>query len=33
VADLLYHTMVLLQSEQVPLDAIWAELRRRHLPT
>ncbi len=29
-ADLLYHTLVLLQQQQVPLQAIWAELRRRH---
>ena len=29
-ADLLYHTLVLLQQQGVPLSAIWAELRRRH---
>jgi phosphoribosyl-ATP pyrophosphohydrolase/phosphoribosyl-AMP cyclohydrolase len=30
VADLLYHTLVLLQKQELPLDAIWSELRRRH---
>jgi phosphoribosyl-ATP pyrophosphohydrolase/phosphoribosyl-AMP cyclohydrolase len=30
VADLLYHTLVMLQHQNLPLDAIWSELRRRH---
>jgi phosphoribosyl-AMP cyclohydrolase / phosphoribosyl-ATP pyrophosphohydrolase len=30
VADLLYHTLVMLQHQNLPLDAIWGELRRRH---
>jgi phosphoribosyl-ATP pyrophosphohydrolase/phosphoribosyl-AMP cyclohydrolase len=30
VADLLYHTLVLLQSQGLPAEAIWRELRRRH---
>jgi phosphoribosyl-ATP pyrophosphohydrolase/phosphoribosyl-AMP cyclohydrolase len=30
VADLLYHSMVLLEQQGVPLDAVWGELRRRH---
>ena len=30
VADLLYHTLVMLQHQKLPLDAIWGELRRRH---
>jgi phosphoribosyl-AMP cyclohydrolase / phosphoribosyl-ATP pyrophosphohydrolase len=29
-ADLLYHTLVLLQQQGVGLDAVWQELRRRH---
>lgn len=29
VADLLYHTLVLLEQQQVPLESIWAELQRR----
>jgi phosphoribosyl-ATP pyrophosphohydrolase/phosphoribosyl-AMP cyclohydrolase len=29
VADLLYHTLVLLEHQQIPLEAIWAELIRR----
>jgi phosphoribosyl-AMP cyclohydrolase / phosphoribosyl-ATP pyrophosphohydrolase len=32
-ADLLYHTLVLLQQQHVPLTAIWQELRRRHAGT
>ncbi len=30
VADLLYHTLVLLQQQGMTLEDIWAELRRRH---
>jgi phosphoribosyl-ATP pyrophosphohydrolase/phosphoribosyl-AMP cyclohydrolase len=30
VADLLYHSLVLLEQQGLPLDAVWAELRRRH---
>lgn len=30
MADLLYHSLVLLAQQSVPLDAIWRELRRRH---
>ena len=30
VADLLYHSLVLLVQQGVSLDAIWGELRRRH---
>jgi phosphoribosyl-ATP pyrophosphohydrolase/phosphoribosyl-AMP cyclohydrolase len=30
LADLLYHSLVLLAQQGVPLEAIWAELRRRH---
>lgn len=30
VSDLLYHCLVLLEQQQVPLDAVWRELRRRH---
>ncbi len=29
VADLLYHTLVLLEQQQVALESIWAELQRR----
>jgi phosphoribosyl-ATP pyrophosphohydrolase/phosphoribosyl-AMP cyclohydrolase len=29
VADLLYHTLVLLENQRIPLEAIWAELLRR----
>jgi phosphoribosyl-ATP pyrophosphohydrolase/phosphoribosyl-AMP cyclohydrolase len=29
VADLLYHTLVLLEHQHIPLEAIWAELLRR----
>jgi phosphoribosyl-AMP cyclohydrolase / phosphoribosyl-ATP pyrophosphohydrolase len=29
-ADLLYHLLVLLQQQGLPLEAIWGELRRRH---
>ncbi|HEU5087505.1 MAG TPA: bifunctional phosphoribosyl-AMP cyclohydrolase/phosphoribosyl-ATP diphosphatase HisIE [Roseiflexaceae bacterium] len=32
VSDLLFHTLVLLQAQGLSLDAIWAELRRRHAP-
>jgi phosphoribosyl-ATP pyrophosphohydrolase/phosphoribosyl-AMP cyclohydrolase len=30
MADLLFHSMLLLARQGVPLEAIWAELRRRH---
>lgn len=30
VADLLYHTLVLLQHQEVSVEAVWAELQRRH---
>jgi phosphoribosyl-ATP pyrophosphohydrolase/phosphoribosyl-AMP cyclohydrolase len=30
LADLLFHSMLLLARQGVPLEAIWAELRRRH---
>ncbi|HNP70156.1 MAG TPA: bifunctional phosphoribosyl-AMP cyclohydrolase/phosphoribosyl-ATP diphosphatase HisIE [Kouleothrix sp.] len=30
MADLLYHSLVLLVQQNLPLDAIWRELRRRH---
>jgi phosphoribosyl-ATP pyrophosphohydrolase/phosphoribosyl-AMP cyclohydrolase len=30
LADLLFHSMLLLAQQGVPLEAIWAELRRRH---
>ncbi|HRC76177.1 MAG TPA: bifunctional phosphoribosyl-AMP cyclohydrolase/phosphoribosyl-ATP diphosphatase HisIE [Kouleothrix sp.] len=30
MADLLYHSLVLLAQQNLPLDAIWRELRRRH---
>jgi len=30
MADLLYHSIVLLQQQELPLEAIWQELRRRH---
>lgn len=30
LADLLYHSLVLLAQQGVPLDAVWAELLRRH---
>lgn len=30
MADLLYHSLVLLAQQNVPLEAIWRELRRRH---
>jgi phosphoribosyl-ATP pyrophosphohydrolase/phosphoribosyl-AMP cyclohydrolase len=30
VADLLFHSLLLLAKQGVPLEAIWAELRRRH---
>jgi phosphoribosyl-ATP pyrophosphohydrolase/phosphoribosyl-AMP cyclohydrolase len=30
LADLLFHSMVLLAKQGVPIEAIWAELRRRH---
>ena len=30
VADLFYHTLVLLSSQDIHLDAVEAELRRRH---
>jgi phosphoribosyl-AMP cyclohydrolase / phosphoribosyl-ATP pyrophosphohydrolase len=29
LADLLYHSLLLLQEQQVPLESIWAELQRR----
>lgn len=29
LADLLYHSLLLLQNQQVPLEAIWTELQRR----
>jgi phosphoribosyl-ATP pyrophosphohydrolase/phosphoribosyl-AMP cyclohydrolase len=29
VADLIYHTLVLLGHQQIPLEAVWAELLRR----
>jgi phosphoribosyl-ATP pyrophosphohydrolase/phosphoribosyl-AMP cyclohydrolase len=29
VADLFYHTLVLLENQRIPLEAIWAELLRR----
>jgi len=32
MADLLFHSMLLLAKQGVPLEAIWAELRRRHIP-
>ena len=30
LADLLYHSLVLLEQQELPLDAVLAELRRRH---
>jgi phosphoribosyl-ATP pyrophosphohydrolase len=33
VADLFYHTLVLLASRDIALEAVHAELRRRHRPT
>jgi phosphoribosyl-ATP pyrophosphohydrolase len=30
MADLMYHALVLLQQQELPLEAIWQELRRRH---
>lgn len=30
MADLLYHSIVLLAQQGMPLEAIWSELRRRH---
>jgi phosphoribosyl-AMP cyclohydrolase / phosphoribosyl-ATP pyrophosphohydrolase len=30
MADLLYHSIVLLANQNMPLEAIWSELRRRH---
>ena len=30
LADLLFHSMLLLAQQGVPIEAIWAELRRRH---
>jgi len=30
LADLLFHSMLLLAQQGVPVEAIWAELRRRH---
>lgn len=30
LADLLYHSLVLLAQQGLPLEAIWSELRRRH---
>jgi phosphoribosyl-ATP pyrophosphohydrolase/phosphoribosyl-AMP cyclohydrolase len=30
ISDLLYHSLVLLQQQGVPLEAVWRELRRRH---
>jgi phosphoribosyl-ATP pyrophosphohydrolase/phosphoribosyl-AMP cyclohydrolase len=30
MADLLYHALVLLQQQGVPLESIWRELQRRH---
>ncbi len=30
LSDLLYHSLVLLEQQGVPLEAIWRELRRRH---
>ncbi len=30
LADLLYHSLVLLVQQGVPLEAVWRELRRRH---
>jgi phosphoribosyl-AMP cyclohydrolase / phosphoribosyl-ATP pyrophosphohydrolase len=32
LSDLLYHSLVLLQQQGLPLEAIWHELRRRHGP-
>ena len=32
IADLFYHTLVLLASRDIELDAVKAELRRRHSP-
>ena len=32
VADLFYHTLVLLASRDIELEAVKAELRRRHSP-
>jgi phosphoribosyl-ATP pyrophosphohydrolase len=31
IADLVYHTLVLLAAHQIPLTAVEDELRRRHL--
>lgn len=30
MADLLYHSLVLLERQGVPIEAVWAELERRH---
>lgn len=30
LADLLYHSLVLLAQQGLPLESVWAELRRRH---
>lgn len=30
LSDLVYHCLVLLQQQHVPLDTVWQELRRRH---
>jgi phosphoribosyl-ATP pyrophosphohydrolase/phosphoribosyl-AMP cyclohydrolase len=30
MADLLYHSIILLANQNMPLEAIWSELRRRH---
>jgi phosphoribosyl-AMP cyclohydrolase / phosphoribosyl-ATP pyrophosphohydrolase len=30
LADLLYHSLVLLAQQSMPLDSVWDELRRRH---
>ena len=30
LADLLYHSLVLLAQQNLPIEAIWSELRRRH---
>jgi phosphoribosyl-ATP pyrophosphohydrolase/phosphoribosyl-AMP cyclohydrolase len=30
IADLMYHTLVLLQQQGMTIEAVWHELRRRH---
>lgn len=30
IADLMYHTLVLLQQQEMTIEAVWHELRRRH---